>query len=123
MRAKMPKIFLIISTLLQYYKNLTTDFVSNRNKVSCNPRRRPVSDTYRFWQRQQSVGESFDKWLTKLKLRSTANNCGCSTFNDRLLREKILFGTNSDGLVMALDGFWIVTKAITVGTKYNFFTQ
>ena len=75
-------------------ENLTTDIVLDRYKVFCNPRRRPVFDTYKFWQRQQAVGELFDKWLTELRL--TANNCDFGAFKDRLLRDKILFGTNDE---------------------------
>ena len=75
-------------------ENLTTDIVLNRYKVFCNPRRRPVFDTYKFWQRQQAVGELFDKWLTELRL--IANNCDFGAFKDRLLRDKILFGTNDE---------------------------
>ena len=75
-------------------ENLTTDIVLDRYKVFCNPRRRPVFDTYKFWQHQQAVGELFDKWLTELRL--IANNCAFGAFKDRLLRDKILFGTNDE---------------------------
>ena len=75
-------------------ENLTTDIVLDRYKVFCNPRRRPVFDAYKFWQRQQAVGELFDKWLTELRL--IANNCDFGAFKDRLVRDKILFGTNDE---------------------------
>ena len=47
-----------------------------------------------MWQRQQAEGEPFDKWLTELRI--IAINCEFGTSTDRLLRDKILFGTNDD---------------------------
>ena len=62
----------------------------NCYNVFCNPRRQTVFDSCKFWKRQQAVGKSFDKWLTKLQL--IVNNCDFGTFKDRLLRDKFLFG-------------------------------
>ena len=59
-----------------------------------NPRRKPVFESYKFWQRQQAVGKPFDKWLTESRI--IPSNCEFGTSTDRQLRDKILFGTNDD---------------------------
>ena len=53
-----------------------------------------ITESYKFWQRQQAEGEPFDKWL--IELRIIASNCEFGTSTDRQLRDKILFGINDD---------------------------
>ena len=59
-----------------------------------NPKRKPACESCKFWQRQQAEVEPYDKWLTKLRI--IASNCEFGTSTDRLIRDKILFGTNDD---------------------------
>ena len=60
----------------------------------CNPRRKLAFESPPFWQRQQAESETFDKWLTELKI--TASNCEFVTSTNWQLRDKILLGTNDD---------------------------
>ena len=72
----------------------TCDAVLQRFRTYCNPKKRPAFESYKFWQRQQSEDEPFDKWL--MELRIIGRNCEFGTTFDRQLRDKILFGVRDD---------------------------
>jgi len=63
-------------------------------RTYCNPKKRPMFESYKFWQRQQADGEPFDKWL--MELRAIGRNCDFSDNCDRQLRDKIFFGIRDD---------------------------
>ena len=75
-------------------EDTTCDVVLAKFGDYYNSRRKPAFESYKFWQRQQAEGEPFDKWLTELRI--IASNCEFGTSTDRLIRDKILFGTNDD---------------------------
>ena len=91
---KRPEIFLITLILRLIVKTLPVTLSSPNLENYYNPRRKPAFESYKFWQRQQAEGEPFDKWLTELRIISS--NCEFGTSTDRLIRDKILFGTNDD---------------------------
>lgn len=50
-------------------------------------------ERFKFHQRQQAVGETFDSYLTELRnMRKTCNFCAC--LSDSLLRDRIVLGVN-----------------------------
>ena len=63
-------------------------------KTYCIPKGRPAFESYKFWKRQQAIGEPFDKWLTELRI--LASNCDFGAAADRQLRDKILYVTSND---------------------------
>ena len=72
----------------------TCKVVLDRFKTYSNSKRRPAFESYKFWKRQQAIGEPIDKWLTELRI--LASNCDFGAAADRQLRDKILFGTSDD---------------------------
>ncbi|CAK8679113.1 unnamed protein product [Clavelina lepadiformis] len=55
----------------------------------CEPRKNPIFNTYKFWQRDQQPGELFDNWV--MDLRQLLDGCDY-TDPDRHLRDKVVFG-------------------------------
>ena len=72
----------------------TSNVVLERFRAHCNPKKRPVFESFKFWQRQQAEGEPFDKWL--MELRVIGKNCDFGDNFERQFRDKILFGVRDD---------------------------
>ena len=53
---------------------------------------KPVFESYKFWQSQQTEGEPFDKLSTELRI--IASNFEFGTSRHRQLRNKIMLGIN-----------------------------
>ena len=49
-------------------------------------------ERYKFWERKQQPGESFDAWVTDLKNQATI--CEFGDQHDNMIRDKIVFGTS-----------------------------
>ncbi|XP_041460922.1 uncharacterized protein K02A2.6-like [Lytechinus variegatus] len=62
----------------------------------CNPPRNETVDRFKFFTRDQQAGETFDTYLTALKL--LAANCNFSTLADGLLRDRIVCGIRESSL-------------------------
>ena len=61
-----------------------------------NPPRNETVDRFKFFTRDQQGGETFDTYLTALKL--LAANCNFSTLADGLLRDRIICGIRESSL-------------------------
>ena len=90
----MAGMFFLAGAFYKRFEDTTCDVVLVKFKDYCNPRRKPAFENYKVWQRQQTEGEPFDKWLTELRI--IVSNCEFGTSTDTQLRHKILFGTNDD---------------------------
>ena len=49
-------------------------------------------ERYKFWERKQQPGESFDAWITDLKTHAAI--CELGDQHDNMIRDKIVFGTS-----------------------------
>ena len=69
----------------------TTETLASVLKVfedHCNPPRNETVDRYKFFTRNQEGGESFDAYVTELKI--LAANCNFATLRDSLIRDRII---------------------------------
>ena len=57
----------------------------------CEGKKNTVFERYKFWERKQQPGESFDAWVTDLKNQATI--CEFGDQHDNMIRDKIVFGT------------------------------
>ena len=62
----------------------------------CNPPRNETVDRYKFFTRNQQAGETFDTYLTDLKL--LAANCNFNTLQDGLIRDRVVCGIRDSTL-------------------------
>ena len=74
-------------------KKLATYYTKFGNYVS--PKSNPLFSRYKFYNKCQDIGESFDQFLTEVQL--LANDCAFDNC-DEMVRDRILFGTNSQVL-------------------------
>ena len=71
----------------------TTETLASVLKVfedHCNPPRNETVDRYKFFTRNQEGGESFDAYVTELKI--LAANCNFAALRDSLIRDRIICG-------------------------------
>lgn len=59
----------------------------------CNPSVNETVERYRFFTRNQGVGENIDNYVTELKL--VTKTCNFGTLRDSLIRDRIVCGNNS----------------------------
>ena len=59
----------------------------------CDPKRNETVERHKFFMRNQEAGESFDKYLTELKILE--KTCDFGTLSDSLIRDRIVCGINS----------------------------
>ena len=62
----------------------------------CNPKKNETVERYMFNMRNQHQDETFDKYVTELKL--LASTCNYGTLNDSLIRDRIVCGISNSGL-------------------------
>lgn len=62
----------------------------------CKPKTNEVYESFMFWSRKQAVGESFDQYLMDIKKR--ARTCNFGNVGERMLRDRIVFGTSDKAL-------------------------
>ena len=62
----------------------------------CDPKRNETVERHKFFMRNQEAGESFDKYLTELKILE--KTCEFGTLSDSLIRDRIVCGINSSSL-------------------------
>ena len=56
----------------------------------CNPKKNEIVERYKFFQRFQEPGESFERFVTDLKV--LASTCNFGTLKDLLVRDRIICG-------------------------------
>ena len=62
----------------------------------CDPKRNETVERHKFFMRNQEEGESFDKYLTELKILE--KTCDFGTLSDSLIRDRIVCGINRSSL-------------------------
>jgi len=62
----------------------------------CNPPKNETVDRYRFFIRNQEEGESFEAYLTELKLLAINGNFG--NLQDGLIRDRVICGIRESAL-------------------------
>ena len=84
----------------------------------CTPKRNEVYETFKFNKRKQEEGESFDSFL--LDLRKLVKPCEYKD-EDRMLRDKIVIGTNNSKLQKKLleTEKLDLTKTITIARNFE----
>ena len=65
-------------------------------EAHCNPKKNETVERYQFFTRNQEHGESFDKYLTELRILE--KSCNFGTLKDSLLRDKIVCGIRDSHL-------------------------
>ena len=62
----------------------------------CDPKKNETVERHKFFTRNQESGETFDKYLTELRLLE--KTCDFGTLSDSLLRDRIVCGLSSSTL-------------------------
>jgi hypothetical protein len=60
----------------------------------CKPRKNIIMERYKFNTRVQRKDETADQYVTELKL--IAKNCNFGSLEDELIRDRLVYGTNSE---------------------------
>ena len=60
----------------------------------CKPRKNVIMERYKFNTRTQQKDETADQRVTELKL--IAKNCNFGSLEDKLIRDRLVYGTNSE---------------------------
>ncbi len=60
----------------------------------CKPRKNVIMERYKFNTRVQRKDETSDQYVTELKL--IAKNCNFDSLEDELVRDRLVYGTNSE---------------------------
>ena len=71
-------------------KDRTIDELVKAFDAHCDPIKNETVERYKFFTRNQEHGESFEKYLTELKI--LANTCNFESLKDSLLRDRIICG-------------------------------
>ena len=78
----------------------TVDCLLQKFEKYCNPRKNVTIERHVFFNRNQSEGESFDSFLTDLKLKS--RSCEFGPLRHSLIKDRIVGGIKSDKVRQAL---------------------
>jgi hypothetical protein len=62
----------------------------------CNPKRNETVERYWLNMRNQSQDETFDKYVTELKI--LASTCNYGALHDSLIRDRLICGINDSNL-------------------------
>ena len=68
----------------------TFDEVVGKYEAYCNPKKNETVERYKFYTRAQGKDETFDKYLTELRI--LASTCNFGTILDSMLRDRIVVG-------------------------------
>ena len=77
-------------------KDRTLDELIQSFGEYCDPRKNETVERHKFFTRNQESGETFDKYLTELRLLE--KTCDFGTLSDSLLRDRIVCGLSSSTL-------------------------
>ena len=70
------------------------DVLFNKFEEYCKPKQNITVERYRFNTQVQDKGEQIDRYITDLRL--IAKNCSFGELEDKLIRDRIVCGINSD---------------------------
>uniref|UniRef100_A0AAV2LFE8 Polyprotein n=1 Tax=Knipowitschia caucasica TaxID=637954 RepID=A0AAV2LFE8_KNICA len=88
-------------------------------RAICSPRINIIVERHKFNARFQNQGETFESYVTDLKIK--AKSCNFGPLQDELIRDRLVCGINDDNLrkIMLRDSELTLAKAISVCQIYE----
>jgi hypothetical protein len=75
-------------------KEKASEILKKFDEYDCNPKRNLTVERHIFNSRMQQPGESFDQYVTDLRLK--VKTCEYGTMADEMIKDRIVVGVQSD---------------------------
>uniref|UniRef100_A0A3P9JTB0 ribonuclease H n=1 Tax=Oryzias latipes TaxID=8090 RepID=A0A3P9JTB0_ORYLA len=115
----------LCGTLIGAESRVTVSGLMAKIDEHCNPKVNETVERYRFFARNQALGENIDKYVTDLRM--LASTCNFGQLRDSLIRDRIVCGTSSSSWRerllreenLTLDKCLDICRAMEISREYN----
>ncbi|XP_023815343.1 uncharacterized protein K02A2.6-like isoform X2 [Oryzias latipes] len=115
----------LCGTLIGAESRVTVSGLMVKIDEHCNPKVNETVERYRFFARNQALGENIDKYVTDLRM--LASTCNFGQLRDSLIRDRIVCGTSSSSWRerllreenLTLDKCLDICRAMEISREYN----